>query len=94
MRSKTSDGEKNSDLFARNAVEMNANSTISAVNLYDLLRDNTVNGVKIFALIDSGPQLNILPRYVVPHLNVSNSQTKIYAWGRFPIIVAGVSSRC
>ena len=82
-------GEK-FELFASDSVEVNRNSDcFAAVDLSELTRDVIVNGVSVAALIDTGSQLNVLPRSAVPGLNLTESKAKITAWGGFPVAVAG-----
>ena len=60
------DGEKY-DIFVCDCLEVNTSSdTFAAVNLSELTREVIVNGIVISALIDTGSQLNILPRGAVP----------------------------
>ena len=82
-------GEK-FDLFACDSLEVNTGSDcFLPVNLSELTREIIVNGTQISALIDTGSQLNVLPRSAVPGLAVTKSQAKIVAWGGFPITVVG-----
>ena len=71
------------DLFTCN--EQDCDSS----NLDSLSRYIYINDTPVFALIDSGSQLNVLPVAAVPNLKLDASSTKIFAWGDFPVSVIG-----
>ncbi len=101
MTSRTSGGKHNvncvqqatdCDLFACYSVSNVNEPENSFVNLDDLSREILINGTcKVFALIDSGASLNILPHGLVPDLHLEPSDAKVFAWGGFPIEVLGVA---
>ena len=83
-----------------NAVENNLNNDTSSGTftvfgaeseraLKSLSRVVSINGRDIEGLIDTGSELNVISRSVVPHVNLLPTEVKISAFGNFPLPVIG-----
>lgn len=78
------------DLYSCYSVSNVAGDAI--VNLDELSRNIQIDGSVVFALIDTGSQLNILRRSCVPNVQATiGKRDKVFAWGGFPIPIIGIA---
>ena len=78
--------EKSGEVFDLYTTDLESDVS---TNLDALSCEVSINGTHVYALIDTGSQVNILPCNMVPNLKLVNSKAKVSAWGGFDIPIKG-----